>query len=149
MIDRRTEKDRRRNQRLHEDRRLRRDRRQARRYRVKDGIFAVITAHKDKLGQIKDISMKGLCFRYVNDNGDRRETGELKIIIAGYGLYLDQIPIETVSDFEVQGGFAISPLKMRQTGLRFIGLTPEQKYQIGRFIRQHTVKEDDSGSGTR
>ena len=149
MSDRRTEKDRRRNQRLNDDRRLRMDRRQARRYRVKDGIFAVFMANKDKLGQIKDISMKGLSFRYANDNGDSREAGELKIIIAGYGLYLDKIPIETVSDFEVQGGFAISPLKMRQTGLRFVDLTPEQKYQIGRFIRQHTVKEDDSGSDSR
>ena len=149
MSDRRTEKDRRRNQRLNDDRRLRMDRRQVRRYRVKDGIFAVFMANKDKLGQIKDISMKGLSFRYVNDNGDSREAGELKIIIAGYGLYLDKIPIETVSDFEVQGGFAISPLRMRQTGLRFVDLTPEQKYQIGRFIRQHTVKEDDSGSDAR
>lgn len=142
MNDRRTDQDRRRRQRLHDDRRRRADRRQARRYRVKEGIFAVVTANKDKLGQISDISMKGLSFRYVNDNGGGLESGELKIIIAGYGLYLDKISIETVSDFEIQGGFSVSPLKMRQTGIRFINLTPEQKYQLGRFIRRHTIAED-------
>jgi len=143
MSDRRSENDRRRKQRLQTgERRHRLDRRQAKRYRVREGIFAVLMADKDKLGQIKDISMRGLAFQYVNDNGGSRESGELKIIIAGYGLYLDKIPAETVSDFEIQGGFAVSPLKMRQTGLKFVKLTPEQKYQIGRFIRKHTIEED-------
>lgn len=143
MSERRTEKDRRKKQRLQSgNRRHRSDRRLAKRYRVREGVFAVLTADEDKLGQIKDISMRGLSFQYVNDNGSRPESGQLKIIIAGYGLYLDRIAIETVSDFEVQGAFAVSPLKMRQTGLKFVGLTPEQKYQIGRFIRQHTINED-------
>ena len=83
--------------------------------------------------------MKGLSFRYVNNDNGSRDQGELKIIIAGYGLYLDKVPIETISDFEVTGGFSVSPLKLRQTGLKFVNLTPEQKYQIGRFIRTHTT----------
>ena len=110
---------------------------------MKEGIFAVIASTKDKLGQIKDISMKGLSFRYVNNDRVSSGEGELKIIIAGYGLYLDHIPVETISDFEIKGGFAVSPLKLRQTGIKFSGLSPEQKYQIGRFIQVHTIRENN------
>lgn len=144
-MERRSENDRRRAQRLQAtDRRCRPERRQTKRYRVRDGIFAVLMANKDKLGQIRDISMQGLSFRYVNADGSSREAGELKIIIAGYGLYLDKLPVETVSDFEIQGAFSFSPLKMRQIGIKFVDLTLEQKYQIGRFIRKHTVEEAPS-----
>jgi hypothetical protein len=115
------------------------DRRLSERYRVKDGIFAVLVAKKDKLGQIKDISLRGLSFRYVNNDKYAKEAGELKIIIAGLGLIMDKLVIETISDFEIKGGFAISPLKLRQTGVKFVNLSPQQRAQIQDFIRKHSV----------
>jgi hypothetical protein len=132
--------DRRRHKRLDaEDRRKRPDRRSSERYRVKDGIFAVLIANKDKLGQIKDISLQGLSFRYVNSDKYTKEPGELKIIIAGCGLYMDKLAIETVSDFEIKGGFSISPLKLRQTAVKFVNLSAEQRNRIEAFIIQHAV----------
>lgn len=115
------------------------DRRHSKRYQAKEGVFAVLVAQKDKLGQIKDISMRGLSFRYVNDDYCSGDAGELKIFIAGGGLYIDKVATEVISDFEIKGGFVVSPLKLRQTGIKFIKLTWEQKYQIGRFIRKHTI----------
>ena len=76
---------------------------------------------------------------YVNDEADLTDAGELKIIIAGCGLYLDKVTTEVISDFEIEGGFIVSSLKLRQTGIKFINLTREQRYQIGRFIRKHTI----------
>lgn len=140
MPDRRSQSERRRDKRLKaRDRRALSDRRRSRRYQAKEGTFAVFVTRKDKLGQIKDISMRGLSFRYVNDDRISTSTGELKIIIAGYGLYLDKVNAETISDFEVINGFSVSPLKMRQTGIKFVDLSPEQKFQLGRFIRNHTL----------
>jgi len=115
------------------------DRRHSKRYQAKEGVFAVLVAKHDKLGQIRDISMKGLSFRYVNDEFDFKDPGELKIIVAGYGLYLDNVATEIISDFEIEDGFVVSSLKLRQTGIKFLNLTPEQRYQIGRFIRKHTI----------
>lgn len=115
------------------------DRRHSKRYQAKEGVFAVLVARQDKLGQIKDISMKGLSFRYVNDEISSKDPGELKIIIAGCGLYIDKVATEIISDFEIKGGFVVSPLKLRQTSIKFINLTSEQRYQIGRFIRKHTI----------
>jgi hypothetical protein len=137
---RRVLQDRRRHERLDaEERRKQPDRRLSERYRVKDGIFAVLIATRDKLGQIKDISLRGLSFRYVNNDKYSKESGELKIIIAGCGLYMDKLAIETISDFEIKGGFSISPLKLRQTGVKFVDLTSEQRARIEAFIVQHAV----------
>ncbi|KPJ76966.1 MAG: hypothetical protein AMJ54_09890 [Deltaproteobacteria bacterium SG8_13] len=142
MSDRRFQSERRRDKRLKaRDRRELSDRRRSRRYQAKEGTFAVFVTRKDKLGQIKDISMRGLSFRYVNDDRIAAAAGELKIIIAGYGLFLDKVSAETISDFEVINGFSVSPLKMRQTGIKFVDLSPEQKFQLGRFIRNHTLGE--------
>jgi hypothetical protein len=117
------------------------DRREAKRYRVKEGIFAVLAAVKDKLGPIKDISIKGLSFRYVNDDILVSGVSELKIIIAGMGLYLEGIQVEPVSDFEVKNGFSVSPLKLRQVNVRFINLTSKQTAAIERFILVHTTRQ--------
>jgi hypothetical protein len=142
MPDRRSQSERRRDKRLKaRDRRELSDRRRSKRYQAKDGTFAVFVTRKDKLGQIKDISMRGLSFRYVNDDHITAAAGELKIIIAGFGLFLDKVNVETITDFEVINGFSVSPLKMRQTGIKFIDLSPEQKFQLGRFIRNHTLGE--------
>lgn len=142
MPDRRSQSERRRDKRLKaRDRREHSDRRRSKRYQAKEGTFAVFVTRKDKLGQIKDISMRGLAFRYVNDDHITAAAGELKIIIAGYGLFLDKVNVETISDIEVINGFSVSPLKMRQTGIKFVDLSPEQKFQLGRFIRNHTLGE--------
>ena len=142
MTDRRSRSERRRDKRLKaQDRRTLSDRRRSRRYQAKEGTFAVFVTRKDKLGQIKDISMRGLSFRYVNDSRIPAAAGELKIIIAGSGLFLDKVNAETISDFEVINGFSVSPLKMRQTGIEFVNLSPAQKFQLGRFIRNHTLGE--------
>ena len=142
MPDRRSQSERRKDKRLKaRDRREIVDRRRSKRYQAKEGTFAVLVTRKDKLGQIKDISMRGLSFRYVNDERVAGQNGELKIIIAGYGLFLDKVSVETITDFEVINGFSVSPLKMRQTGIKFVDLSPEQKFQLGRFIRNHTLGE--------
>ncbi len=142
MPDRRSNLERRRDKRLRaRDRRELSDRRRSKRYQAKEGRFAVLVTRKDKLGQIKDISMRGLSFRYVNDNRITNGHGELKIIIAGFGLFLDKVSVETITDFEVINGFSVSPLKMRQTGIKFKDLSPDQKFQLGRFIRNHTFGE--------
>ena len=142
MPDRRSQSERRIDKRLKaRDRRALSDRRRSKRYQAKEGTFAVFVTRKDKLGQIKDISMRGLSFRYVNDDQTTAAAGELKIIIAGFGLFLDKVNVETITDFEVINGFSVSPLKMRQTGIKFVDLSPEQKFQLGRFIRNHTLGE--------
>ncbi len=111
------------------------------RFVVKEGIFAQLVSECGKLGQIQDISLFGLSFNYVKDDQCKAELGKLRIIVSGSGLFLGDVPIETISDCEIEGGFALSALKLHRTGLKFTDLTAEQEKQIRRFIREHTTEE--------
>ena len=79
--------------------------------------------------------------RYTRLSKDVLTMALFATMIALAGLFLDNVNVETITDFEVINGFSVSPLKMRQTGIKFIDLSPEQKFQLGRFIRNHTLGE--------
>jgi hypothetical protein len=117
------------------------ERRQQPRYKAAEGVFAALVNHSSKLGQIKDISQMGLSFRYIDHGDEPGEDSELKIIIGRGGLYLDKLPFRKVVDFEIRDEYSFSSLKMRQVGLKFGKLTPQQQIRLEKFIRNHTVGE--------
>jgi len=123
------------------ERRIRIDRRRKKRYRVKEGAFAALINHENRLGQIKDISLVGLSFRYIDGNEQIDPQSELKIILAGNGLFMENLPYHPVNDYEVDSGFKFSSLKMRQMHLAFGDLTPDQLSQLDYFILNHTMGE--------
>jgi hypothetical protein len=93
------------------------------------------------LGQIKDISEIGLSFRYIDSGGSPEEPTELKIIVGERGVYLDNLPFKKVVDFEIKSDYSFSSLKMRQIGLQFGKLTPQQRIRVERLVKNHTVRE--------
>ncbi len=117
------------------------ERRQQKRFKAQEGAFAALVAQDSRLGQIKDISIRGLSFRYIDGN-EKLEANELKIILGEEGLYLDNVPFKKISDFEIKSEFSFSTVKMRQIGLEFGELTTDQKLQLDRFIQYHTINED-------
>jgi hypothetical protein len=123
------------------DRRILLDRRRKKRYRVKEGAFAALINHDNRLGQIRDISLVGLSFRYIDGNGKLVPAGDLKIILAGGGLFLENLPYHPVNDYEVRSGFTFSPLRMRQMHLAFGDLTSDQLSKLDYFILNHTMGE--------
>ena len=117
------------------------DRRRKKRFQVKEGTYAALINANNKLGQIKDISLVGLSFRYIDSNEQNHPESELKIILAGRGLFMDDLPYEPVSDFEVDDDYTFSSVKMRQMHLAFGELTPQQLSQLDYFILNHTMGE--------
>ena len=117
------------------------ERRQQPRFKVAEGVFAALVNHNSKLGQIRDISKRGLAFRYIDHGEEPDETTELKIIIGSGGVYLDKLPFRKVSDFEIKNEFSFSSLKMRQIGLQFGKLTRRQLSRLEQFIEHHTIGE--------
>ena len=117
------------------------ERRQQPRYKAVDGVFAALVNHNSKLGQIKDISGMGLSFRYI-DNGDASDDPtELKIIVGERGVYLDNLPFKKINDFAIKTEYSFSSLKMRQIGLQFGKLTPQQRVRMERLLQNHTIGE--------
>lgn len=117
------------------------ERRQQKRFIAEEGAFAALVDQESRLGQIKDISVQGLSFRYIDSHEKLNNADELKIILGNQGLYLDRVPFVKISDFEIESEFSFSSIKMRQIGLQFGELTTEQKMQLERFIQQHTIGE--------
>jgi hypothetical protein len=117
------------------------ERRQQKRFLAEEGAFAALVDQESRLGQIKDISIRGLSFRYIDSHEKLETADELKIILGNQGLYLDRVPFVKISDFEIENEFSFSTIKMRQIGLQFGELTADQKMQLERFIQQHTIGE--------
>ena len=117
------------------------ERRRQKRFIAEEGAFAALVDQESRLGQIKDISIRGLSFRYIDNHEKLNNAQELKIILGNQGLYLDRLPFVKISDFEIESEFSFSTIKMRQIGLQFGELTAEQKMQLERFIQQHTIGE--------
>jgi hypothetical protein len=117
------------------------ERRQQKRFIAEEGAFAALVDQESRLGQIKDISIRGLSFRYIDSHEKLDNADELKIILGNQGLYLDRVPFVKISDFEIESEYSFSTIKMRQIGLQFGELTAEQKMQLERFIQQHTIGE--------
>jgi hypothetical protein len=61
------------------------DRRKCKRFKARNGAFAVLMPAGNKLGQIKNISISGLAFNYVETwegSGNEENPNELKLFLA-------------------------------------------------------------------
>ena len=77
------------------------ERRKHKRFKVQGSAFVVLGAppwpHSTKVGQIIDMSMHGLAFSYIADEGQSNSSFELGIFLADNSFHLRQIPFETIS----------------------------------------------------
>jgi hypothetical protein len=119
------------------------ERRKHKRYMAPHGAFAVLAVecHFAKLGQIIDVSRGGLSFSYAGTEEWIGESLDLGILFAEQKFRLDNVPFKTVSDFEMVGETPASDVVIRRRGVRFGGLTYEQKFELEQFIRRDTLGE--------
>lgn len=114
------------------------ERRKYKRFKAAPGAYAVLGTEASKLGQIKDISMGGLAFKYLADEARADDADKLDIIIRQNSFYVKYIAIRTVSDFELARENAFSTVILRQQGVQFSGLTSEQRSQLEYFLKHYT-----------
>jgi hypothetical protein len=114
------------------------ERRQHKRLTVKDGAFVEIWNHVRKVGQVIDISMGGLAFRYI-DIGERpKKSFELGLFTDDKTFLLEKVFFKSVSDIEIHNEFFCSSIKMRRHSVQFDKLTPECSSQLNYFIQHYT-----------
>ena len=115
-----------------------RERRKSQRFKAAYGAFAVLGPENSKLGQIKDISLDGLAFKYLADEARSNNAGELDIIIRQNCFCVKSIPVQTVSDFELARENIFSTVRLRQQGVKFGELTSDQTSQLEFILKHHT-----------
>lgn len=105
------------------------------RFQVTSGLFAV----DFQMGQIIDISIGGLAFRYV----ERRKRKALKqgvgIIFDEDDFCFDRIPVQIVTDIIISSRVEEKPAIIKRCGVRFLDLAPTQKDLLQNFIWFNTV----------
>jgi c-di-GMP-binding flagellar brake protein YcgR len=120
------------------------DRRKHRRFRVKEGAFAVLKGEEKKLGQITDISGGGLAFKYVSQGQSSEGPYVLDILLSGHDFHLKEIPVKAISDSEIEDEIPFSQIEMRKLGVQFLTLTGRHVSQLEDFIQNHTMDKWNS-----
>lgn len=123
------------------------ERRKHPRFPVKEGalVFASCSSY---LGQIVDVSMGGLTFRYVTPAAPQNPLCKLEdvdrvdIVFGRKNFLLNDVPIKTVDDLEI-GTFDSynQQFVKRRRGVRFRDLTADQLFRLKRFILTMTHRE--------
>jgi hypothetical protein len=114
------------------------DQRQYDRFQVPRTTFVALWPHYVKAGQVKDISMGGLCFCHDVIRKSPDGLLALDIFLAGRAFYLYKVPFEMVWDLQ-QADETHTSANLRRCGLRFGELTPGQKLQLDYFIQTHAT----------
>lgn len=119
------------------------ERRKYKRFRVQPGRVAVLTPrwpHSTVVGDILDISERGLALRYVADEAPSNRSSDLTIVSAKPSFHLRRLPFRTVSDFEI-AKVPFSAMAPRRLSLQFGELTQHQASLLEHFITTHTTGE--------
>ena len=112
------------------------------RFRVKDGAFAVSRTPYRELWPIEDISKEGLSFRYLEERNGPSRLSELDILTRDNRFYLENLPLEIVSDVEFSKDSLLGYKTIRRCGVQFGKLKEAQKSQLDDFLRTRTMLEE-------
>lgn len=126
------------------------ERRKSKRYKAVEGAYAAISPSSHKLGQIIDISMGGLAFKYIdtNNNDQKNQTPtEESIFLSSMGFYVGNLPFKTISDNEVTNTPSFSSMKVRERHVQFTDLSFKQLFDLDYYLRNNVsdpIGEDPS-----
>jgi len=117
------------------------DRRKQKRYNVVNGAYAVVQPGAAKLGQIRNISLGGLSFKYIASETRNNAAQNIDILIGKHNFHLKQIPVKSVFDMALEKESPFSTVCMRQQAVQFKDLTEEQAAQLKHLLQHHTTSE--------
>ena len=109
------------------------------RYSAKEGAIVALKPQTNILGQMIDIGMGGLSFRYIESHEPPGRSNELVILVASQSFFLDKVPFKTVSDIEIENNISFSSIQMRRCSVEFVRLSLQQAALIQNFIIKHTA----------
>ena len=110
------------------------DQRHFARYSAMQGAIVALQPHTDILGQMIDISMMGLSFRYIDTGSKDDQSSELTILMPKPQFYLERLPFRSVADFELPNEFSFSTIPVRRRCVTFKPLSPQQQTKLDDFI---------------
>ncbi len=103
------------------------------------------------MGQLVDVSVGGLSFRYIDHEGVDRNREETHVFIGDDSVYLDGIRTTIIDDVPVcerpswdfSGVRLCHARRVRQRRVRFDAMSLDQKAQLDYFLRYRTAGASD------
>lgn len=120
------------------------ERRKNKRYKAVEGAYAAISPNSHKLGQIIDISMGGLSFKYIDTSSDDKENNDVpeeSIFLSSMGYYVGDLPFKVVSDYEVTNAPSFSSMKVRKRHVQFSDLSFKQLFDLDYYLRNNVSEQ--------
>ncbi|MBA3009709.1 MAG: PilZ domain-containing protein [Proteobacteria bacterium] len=120
------------------------ERRRNKRYKAVDGAYAAISPNSHKLGQILDISMGGLSFKYIDTSSDEKESEkspENAVFLSSMGYYVGDLPFKTISDYEITNAPSFSSMKVRKRHVQFTDLSFKQLFDLDYYLRNNVSEQ--------
>lgn len=119
------------------------ERRKHKRYRVQEGVYALLKNNSSKLGQIKNISRGGLAFSYIVDGEQMHEPFKVDIFICNIGYCLKDVPSKKISDLHIDNKLPFTTFSIRQAHIQFNELNHSQVSQLDNLMRDYTTGEQN------
>lgn len=116
------------------------EKRKHKRFKAKEGAFAVVTSDYNKIGQIGNISKCGLAFQYIENGEPLRGSVEVEIFSAAKNFYLRKLTAKVVMDSEVDSIVPFSALPLRKLVVQFEKMKPNQMLMLDYFLQKYTTK---------
>ncbi len=124
------------------------ERRKHTRYPIKNGAYATISPDSTKLGQIVDISMGGLAFKYIDTKFNKTTTVPETLFLSSMGYYVRDIEFKTIADYEAPvSEIPEDPsdnMKIRIRHVKFTDLKLKQLFDLDYYIENNTTETNDS-----
>ncbi len=122
------------------------ERRKNRRYKAVEGAYAAVSPNSHKLGQIIDLSMGGLAFKYIDTSSEdlKDETNpEETIFLSSMGYYVGDLPFKTIADYEVTNAPSFSSMKIRKRHVQFTDLSFKQLFDLDYYLKNNVGEQMD------
>ncbi len=120
------------------------EKRKFKRFKGKEGAFAAFMRPNEliNMGQIQDISMSGLCVRYLSTHKNHEGCSAIKIFGSNDRfIHLDRVQCRIVYDHEIPEG-SWEQISTRRCGVEFENLSLKHLSTLKEFLDTFTVAEN-------
>jgi len=120
------------------------ERRKNKRYKAVEGAYAAISPNSNKIGQIINISMGGLCFKYINTENNSEEPvnrNEESIFLSSMRYYVGDLSFQTIADYEITDTPSFSSMKVRKRHVKFTDLSFKQLFDLDNYLKNNVSEQ--------